>query len=204
MREHKKIIELLNEGLPKHAVSKRKQGTFEVSYVEGWFAIAQANRIFGHDRWGLEVKDIQFFEGGKGHEVVSQVRITVRLESTEIIKEDVGYGSSSVKQGRELAVKEAVTDGMKRAFRGFGAAFGNSLYDKANPIHQGGTDSHAKVKQEVADDIIKSLKRDLAGADDSDGWRKVMNKYKTEIPKCPPEIQAEARKLAKAKQKEID
>ncbi len=198
-----KTKKLLNAGLPKTAVSKRKQGSFEVSYIEGWFAIEQANNIFGHDGWSMKVDSLEFFEGGKGHEAIARVRVEVQLEDRLVVKEDVGFGSCTVKQGRELAAKESVTDAMKRCFRGFGNAFGNSLYDKHNALHKGGEDTHVKLDDKDGDEILKSLERDLKGVDSRDGFRKVMAKYKGEIPKCPADVQTKASRLAKQRQKEI-
>ena len=53
------------------------------------------------------------------------------------------------------------------------------------------------------DEILKSLERDLKGVDSRDGFRKVMAKYKGEIPKCPADVQTKASRLAKQRQKEI-
>src|SRR3546814_12270760 len=43
---------------PRH-VASRKQGGSQVSYIEGWHAIAEANRIFGFDGWNRETVSIQ-------------------------------------------------------------------------------------------------------------------------------------------------
>ncbi len=40
-------IDHLDAPLSKAAVKDRKQGGATVSYIEGWHAIAEANRIFG-------------------------------------------------------------------------------------------------------------------------------------------------------------
>src|ERR1700735_2828069 len=41
------------------AVKSRQQGGSKVSYIEGWHAIAEANRIFGFDNWTRETLDIK-------------------------------------------------------------------------------------------------------------------------------------------------
>ena len=198
-----KILDRLKQGLPKHAVSKRKQGNFEVSYIEGWFAISQANEIFGPLSWDMEVLSLEFFEPNPKHEVVARVRITVRAGDQKIIKEDVGFGSASAKQGRELASKEAVTDAMKRSLRSFGASFGNSLYDKANPLHQGGDDSHMKETDSKSKKILEDFKVQLEGVTDMAGFSKLMKSSASNIRKCSEEEKNEARKLANQKKKEI-
>lgn len=199
------MIDKLNEGLPKGAVSKRKQGAnFEVSYIEGWFAIEQANKIFGHLGWDFEVVSMNFYEGvGNKHEVISVVRVSVRTDGGKITKEDVGFGSASSKQGRELACKESVTDAMKRAFRGFGNAFGNSLYDKANTLHKGGDDTHAVLSTSKSGTVLDKFKQKLEGVSNADEYQRLMKEVASEIKTCGEEEKKQARELAKNKLKEI-
>jgi DNA repair and recombination protein RAD52 len=45
--------------LSSQNVKGRKQGGREVHYVEGWHAIAEANRIFGFDSWTRETTEIK-------------------------------------------------------------------------------------------------------------------------------------------------
>ena len=44
-------IEELKKPLDPRHVASRSQGGGQVSYIEGWHAIAEANRIFGFDGW---------------------------------------------------------------------------------------------------------------------------------------------------------
>ena len=44
----------LGAALDKRHVSQRKQAGINLSYIEGWWAIAEANRIFGFDGWTRE------------------------------------------------------------------------------------------------------------------------------------------------------
>jgi DNA repair and recombination protein RAD52 len=109
------------------------------SYLEGWHAIAEANRIFGFDGWDREtVEMVQLGEP----EIVQEkwrvayrcrVRITVHTDGRVIMRDGTGYGSGIVKDVRdahESAAKEAETDAMKRALMTFGNPFGLALYDK--------------------------------------------------------------------------
>ena len=41
----------LSAPLDRANVRQREQGRGKVAYVEGWFAVAEANRIFGFDGW---------------------------------------------------------------------------------------------------------------------------------------------------------
>src|SRR5258708_3584763 len=109
-------------------------------YVEGWHAIAEANRIFGFDGWDRQTIDMRRLgepeQDAKGNWRVAyhcRVRVIVRAGDTEVIRDGSGYGSGIVKDIRdahESALKEAETDAMKRALMTFGNPFGLALYDK--------------------------------------------------------------------------
>lgn len=132
---------MLADVLDKTAVKSRSQGGRNVSYIEGWHAIAEANRIFGFDGWHRETVDIrcvsererkigQSGKDGWGVSYVAKVRITVG----DITREGVGAGHGidvDLGQAHESAIKEAETDAMKRALMTFGNPFGLALYDKA-------------------------------------------------------------------------
>ena len=52
-------IEQLSAKLEKAHVKERVQAGRKLSYVEGWHAIAEANRIFGYDAWTRETLDLR-------------------------------------------------------------------------------------------------------------------------------------------------
>ena len=127
----------LTAPLSKANVKKNPKG---FDYVEGWHAIAEANRIFGFDAWDrqtLEMRQLGDPEQVNGNWRVAyhcRVRITVRAGETLITRDGSGYGSGIVKDIRDAhegAIKEAETDAMKRALMTFGNPFGLALYDKA-------------------------------------------------------------------------
>jgi|SRR6185295_15521459 len=136
---------LLDAPLIKSNVKSRKQGGREVSYIEGWHAIAEANRIFGFDAWSRQTTELKCVsekdrtigerkEPGFGVTYTACVRITVIAGDSTIIREGCGTGHGidrDVGQAHESALKEAETDAMKRAFMTFGNPFGLALYDKA-------------------------------------------------------------------------
>jgi DNA recombination protein Rad52 len=111
-----------------------------VAYLEGHQAINQANRIFGYGRWGSELvgaigyRDIKVTTGEVRPIGMYWARVRVRVHGCES-RSDVGCGvvAEATADAHETAIKAAVTDGMKRALRTFGQAFGNSLYDRADP-----------------------------------------------------------------------
>jgi hypothetical protein len=49
----------LNAPLNRSHVKSRSQGGRQVSYIEGWHVIAEANRIFGFDAWSRETIDVK-------------------------------------------------------------------------------------------------------------------------------------------------
>lgn len=106
-------------------------------YIEGWHAIAEANRIFGFDGWSYDIVDMkechQPTKNEKGNFGVS-FTARVRVHALGVTREDIGYGSGFAGQigdAYESATKEAVTDALKRALRSFGNPFGLALYDKS-------------------------------------------------------------------------
>lgn len=125
---------------PRH-VAQREQSGQMLSYIEGWHAIAEANRIFGFDGWTretVEVRQVSQYERkiGKaqkdGWSVTYTARVRVMVGS--VIREGTGAGHGiGVELGdcHESAIKEAETDAMKRALMTFGNVFGLALYDKS-------------------------------------------------------------------------
>lgn len=121
-------------------VKSRTQAGRQLSYVEAWHAIAEANRIFGFGCWDRETCDLRVL--GTPREVDGKwrvgyscrVRITVRAGDSTITRDGCGFGSGIDKdqdQAHESALKEAESDAMKRALMTFGNPFGLALYDKS-------------------------------------------------------------------------
>ena len=137
-----KQIEQLSAKLDASHVKSREQAGRKLSYIEGWHAIAEANRIFGYDAWTLETLDIRMVaEGarkigrppnqrdGFGVSYIAKVRVIV----DGVAREGIGAGhgvDADLGLAHESAIKEAETDAMKRALMTFGNPFGLALYDK--------------------------------------------------------------------------
>lgn len=133
-------ITLLQEKLDASHVRPPQQFGPKGDYLEGWHVIAEANRIFGFDGWSYETVETRCVseaprkigkaqKDGWGVTYTSRVRVTVK----GIVREDFGAGHGydiDVGLAHESAVKEAVTDALKRALRTFGNPFGLALYDK--------------------------------------------------------------------------
>jgi recombination DNA repair RAD52 pathway protein len=127
----------LKAKLDSQHVKARKENGATLHYIEGWHAIAEANRIFGYDAWDrrtvatrcvwTEARGSQFLAA-----YTARVRISVRARDIVIVREGCGTGearASSPGQAHEIALKTAETDATKRALATFGNPFGLALYD---------------------------------------------------------------------------
>lgn len=129
-------LRALKRALKTCNVRTRQAHGRELSYIEGWHAIAEANRIFGFDAWSretIESKCVSSREArGAFHVVyVAKVRISVRVEEQVIIREGFGTGeaqSATLGEAHDKAIKTAETDATKRALATFGKPFGLALY----------------------------------------------------------------------------
>jgi DNA recombination protein Rad52 len=133
-------IAALSAPLDRAKVQTRSQAGRSLAYLEGWQAIAEANRIFGFDGWQRETIAVHCVSerertlgssnrAGWGVTYTARVRIRVG----EVIREGSGAGhgiDADLGQAHESAIKEAETDAMKRALMTFGNPFGLALYDK--------------------------------------------------------------------------
>ena len=133
------VTQALGQPLDPELVSQRKgRGGKSFDYLEGHAVIDQANRIFGFGGWGYELvgdvtlRRIETVNPQTGEVKVEQgysapVRVSVAgaLPRTDIGVHPVAEDNFD---GHDTAMKAAVTDGMKRAFRSFGAQFGNGFY----------------------------------------------------------------------------
>lgn len=141
----KEVNDALEAKLDPAKVLKRDQGSTKVSYIEGWWAIAEANRIFGHGGWTRETtrleetnRDLVTLTGKNGPyqqwRVGYLAMVTVRVG--DVVRQGTGFGNGmgrpeALGDAIESAAKEAETDAMKRALMTFGWPFGLALYDKS-------------------------------------------------------------------------
>lgn len=133
-------IKALSGPLNSAHVKTRAQSGRTLSYVEGWHAIAEANRIFGFDAWSretVELKCVSEKEREIGPQKAPGWGVTytakVRISIGDVIRDGCGTGHGidrDLGQAHESALKEAETDAMKRALMTFGNPFGLALYDK--------------------------------------------------------------------------
>ena len=133
------VTDKLAQPLDSSLVSQRRgRGNRSFSYVEGRTVIDQANRIFGFGGWGHEVVgDVALRDLDQVNTQTGEVRRIRAYTATVKVtvpgapsRTDVGFQpvAEETVEGHETAYKGAVTDGLKRALRTFGAQFGNALY----------------------------------------------------------------------------
>ena len=80
-----KQVQALRGSLNGRHVRSRAVNGRELSYIEGWYAISEANRIFGFDGWNRETVDSRCVlarenRGSFLAVYVAKVRITVHAE----------------------------------------------------------------------------------------------------------------------------
>ena len=117
-------------------VRKREVNGRELSYIEGWHAIAEANRIFGLDGWNRETTETRCVlsresRGEFNVIYIAKVRVTVRADTDIVVREGFGTGdarAATAGEAHDKAIKTAETDATKRALATFGKPFGLSLY----------------------------------------------------------------------------
>ena len=138
------VTQALGQPIDPELVSQRKgRGGKFFDYLEGHAVIDQANRIFGYGGWGYELvgdvtlRRIETLDSQTGEVKVDQgysapVRVTVAgaLPRTDLGVHPVAEDNFD---GHDTAMKGAVTDGLKRAFRSFGVQFGNGFYGDQAP-----------------------------------------------------------------------
>ena len=133
-----KQLKALRRNLDHRRVRTRFANGRELSYIEGWYAISQANRIFGFDAWSRETVESRCVlarenRGAYLAVYTAKVRITVEAEGTKVIREGHGSGegrANSPGEVHDTALKAAETDATKRALATFGKPFGLELYRK--------------------------------------------------------------------------
>ena len=130
----KKLIGRLDEA----RIHTREVDGRRLDYIEGWFAISEANAIFGFAGWDREMVHFErAYEQRRGTSFAcgywARVRLRVRAGETAITREGTGFGAAAAldpAEAYERALKAAETDATKRALATFGTRFGLSLYDK--------------------------------------------------------------------------
>lgn len=137
-----KQIQALRRDVDGRFIRTREANGRELSYIEGWYAISEANRIFGFDGWSRETMESRCVltrenRGSFLAVYTARVRITVHADGAVVFREGHGTGEgrgTSPGEVHDFGLKAAETDATKRALATFGRPFGLALYanGKAN------------------------------------------------------------------------
>lgn len=186
----------LQKPLDSKHVKPPPKGKFG-DYVEAWHVINEANRIFGFDGWSYDLKTLvktNQSEDGKHHVGYAA---TVTLTVGDVQRTDVGHGQGhhgSEGEAHDSAVKEAVTDALKRALRTFGNQFGLALYDKT----KANVADHEAIKRDEAIESATKADREAIGAADSieelqTVFKTVCKTWRAEFQISPPQALIDAK-----------
>jgi recombination DNA repair RAD52 pathway protein len=118
-----KQVHALRRNLDHRHVRTRQANGRELFYIEGWYAITEANRIFGFDGWNRETLESKCVLARENRGTflaiyVARVRITVHADGATIIREGHGTGEArgaTPGEVHDIALKGAETDATKRA-----------------------------------------------------------------------------------------
>src|SRR5262249_37171943 len=122
---------------PNHRhIRTREANGRQLNYLEGWYAISEANRIFGFDGWNRETLESRCALARENRRTflavyIARVRVTVHADGVTIIREGHGIAEgrgTSPGEVHDIALKAAETDATKQALATFGKPFGLELY----------------------------------------------------------------------------
>lgn len=130
-------IKKLVAPLPAKSVRTRREDDTVLAYLEGWYVIKEANRIFGFDGWDRETLSAEQLQVTRRNETwtasyQAKVRISVATKHGVTKRDGMGVGHGThceQARARDMALKAAETDATKRALSTFGNQFGLALYD---------------------------------------------------------------------------
>ena len=108
----------------RHVKTRASNGA-TISYVEGWHAIAEANRIFGYDSWDRQTLSPRcLWTRRSAAQTVcfysTKVRITVRAGDVDYVREGIGTGIGRSASPRAGARDRAQGGGDRRHQAGAG------------------------------------------------------------------------------------
>lgn len=133
-----RVVAQLEQPLdPKRIKVRKGPGGTRLSYIEGQYAIAAANRIFGYGNWGYEVLSVDIDYGRKLATALVRVSVKGAMPFTDVGTADIAGKEPLKPEAIQMAIKGAATDGVKRGLKNFGDQFGLGLYfDEGTSIQQ--------------------------------------------------------------------
>src|SRR3974390_2820508 len=137
----KQVRALKRKADHRHVRTRHAHDGRELTYLEGWYAISEANLIFGFDGWSRATVESRCVLARENKGIflaiyIARVRLTVQADGASIIREGHGSGEgrgTSPGEVHDIALKAAETDATKRALATFGKPFGLELYRGGRP-----------------------------------------------------------------------
>ena len=185
-----RVSKELGKKLHPNAVKPPKKFGPKGEYIESWYAISEANRIFGFGGWCSEnvrlecvsEKPRKIGKGEKDGWGVTYICIR-QITVGGVVRQGTGAGhgyNEDLGSAHEDAIKEAESDAEKRALRTFGNPFGLALYDKDKK--NVGIDAPELTPRQKADFIIKSYReaetvKRLTDINESDKIKKALDGF---------------------------
>lgn len=158
-KTYEQLAKELDSKIPRDVISERDGGGGrKLSYLEGWYVIDRLNKVLGHGNWSYNSYVEKVHEGtikdrydNTVHTVHYSARVTlstVSVSGCETSYTDYGYGDGTDKvnpgKAHELAIKESITDGLKRCAKNLGMSMGLALYDKTKEnVEDGETETNS-------------------------------------------------------------
>lgn len=187
------MIKELDAKIPRDVVKERDGGSGRsFSYLEGQYVIARMNEIFGQGNWAYITEEAKCVHEGEHNgkytcHYIARVRVEVPALGHALFV-DYGYGDGMDKvnpgKAHELAVKEAVTDGFKRAAKNLGMSMGLALYSKDQENVDDGEPEVQKAA--VAQGPARTPRSDTVGPSAGESKKADSQEPANAIPKEPP------------------
>lgn len=172
MKQYEDVIKELDADIPASAVASRDAGQGrKLSYLTGWYVIDRLNKVLGIGNWAYGSDVMLLFADKVGDKFSvhysAKVRFVVTIGTVQTEFIDYGYGDGSDKynigKAHELAIKEAVTDGIKRCAKNLGMSMGLALYDKDQEHVADVPKPKAAAKEGAKEAATKKIILDKAG-----------------------------------------
>jgi recombination DNA repair RAD52 pathway protein len=143
MKSLEELRKELDAKIPRDVIETREGGNgIKLSYLSGHYVIDRLNKVLGQGNWDYH-SDVQLLHAGEiqgKYGPVQTVHYSARVTLRAVIGDketrftDYGYGDGTDKtnigKAHELAIKEAITDGIKRCAKSLGMSLGLALYSK--------------------------------------------------------------------------
>ncbi|ANS05335.1 hypothetical protein [uncultured Mediterranean phage] len=152
MMTYEEQVRAIAKAPPQQVIAKNQKG---MSYLETFYVKLELNRIFGVTSVSMKELDLRVVQDElvtqpthkdekpkpprREVEYIATVNLRVMFANGEIrLLQGTGGGTGYARTAHTDAAKEAESDALKRACTHLGPAFGATLYDKTNPLHNGG------------------------------------------------------------------